>query len=262
VDDPLIAYRARRDIFFTLMHPASAQWQGKAGLGARAVAHTEYDAAGRRLVRESGWLPGLALDAAYRSGKLSWSGAAEWYRADIAYRGQTQTGVGAESTTATTLASVRLGAIYALDWDVSITAALEADVWRRDIHGTGAALGLQERYRSERFILGIGKAWHPATGVVTADLSALFSTPERMRVGFSGLLDTASLETRHARGLRLGASLRPSFAPALEVRGSYDWIRIGRSGDVPVTRNGQFAGTVAQPEHVRQGLTLTVSRLF
>lgn len=259
---PLLRAALGATFSLMLMPPASAQWQGKAGLGARGVGHTEYDGAGRRLVRESGWLPGLALDAAYRAGNLSWSGAADWYRADIGYRGQTQTGVAADSATATTLASVRLGATYALDCDVSITAALEADLWRRDIRGTGAALGLQERYRSERFLLGAVKAWHPAAGVVAAELAALFSTPERMRVGFSGLLDTASLETRHARGLRLGTSLRPSFAPALEVRGTYDWIRIGRSGDVPVMRNGQFAGTVAQPEHVRQGLTLTVSRLF
>jgi hypothetical protein len=47
--------------FLLLMHPACAQWQGKAGLGARYASHAEYDGAGRRLVRESGWLPGLAL---------------------------------------------------------------------------------------------------------------------------------------------------------------------------------------------------------
>jgi hypothetical protein len=245
-----------------LIHPASAQWQGKAGLAARYASHTEYDSAGRRLVRESGWLPGLALDAARTTGNATWFAGANWYRGDIGYRGQTQGGAAAESTTATTLATLRLGGAYLLARDVSITAALEADLWRRDIRGTGAAAGLQERYRSGRFILGANKTWQPAAGAVSTELALVLSTPERMRVGFSGLLDTTTLQTRRAPGLRIGASLHPAFAPTLELRGAYDWIRVRRSGDTPVTRNGQFAGTVAQPEHVRQGLSLTVSRLF
>jgi hypothetical protein len=245
-----------------LAHPASAQWQGKAGLGARYVSHTEYDSAGRRLVRESGWLPGLALDAARTSGNTTWFAGVNGYHAAIGYRGQTQGGAAADSSTATTLATLRLGGAYLLAHDVSVTAALEADLWRRNIRGTGAAAGLQERYRSERLIFGASKAWHPAAGVVATDFALVLSTPERMRVGFSGLLDPATLQTRHAPGLRIGASLHPAFAPTLELHGGYDWIRVRRSGDTPVTRDGQFAGTVAQPEHVRQGLSLTVSRLF
>lgn len=245
-----------------LMHPACAQWQGKAGVAARYVSHTEYDSAGRRLVRESGWLPGLALDAARTTGNTTWSAGVNWYRAAIGYRGQTQAGAAADSSTATTLATLRLGGAYLLARELSITAALEADLWRRDIRGTGTAAGLQERYRSERFMLGASTTWQPAAGVVATDLALVLSTPERMRVGFSGLLDTATMQTRSAPGLRIGASLHPAFAPTLELRGAYDWIRIGRSGDAPLTRNGQFAGSVAQPEHVRQGLSLTVSRLF
>lgn len=245
-----------------LMHPANAQWQGKAGLAARYASHTEYDSAGRRLVRESGWLPGLALDAARTTGNTTWFAGVNWYRADIGYRGQTQGGAAADSTTAMTLATLRLGGAYLLARDVSITAALETDLWRRDIRGTNAAAGLQERYRSERLILGASKAWQPAAGVVATDLALVLSTPERMRVGFSGLLDTATLQTRSAPGLRVGTSLHPAFAPTLELHGGYDWIRVRRSSDTPVTRNGQFAGTVAQPEHVRHGLALTVSRLF
>jgi hypothetical protein len=260
--NPLLRAGVGATCSLLLMHPASAQWQGKAGLAARYASHTEYDGAGRRLVRESGWLPGLALDAAWTTGNMTWFAGVNGYRAAIGYRGQTQAGASATSSTATTLSTLRLGGTYLLARDVSITAALEADLWRRDIRGTAAGAGLQERYRSERVILGAGKAWHPAAGVVATDLALVLSTPERMRVGFSGLLDTATLQTRHAPGLRIGASLHPTFAPTLEVRGAYDWIRVRRSGDTPVTRNGQFAGTVAQPEHVRQGLSLTLSRLF
>ena len=245
-----------------LMHPASAQWQGKAGLGIRGVSHTEVDSNGHRLVRETGWLPGIALSAAYTSGNLNWFAAADWYRGDIGYRGQTQAGSAVTSTTATGLASLRFGAAYAIGRGYSAKAAVESDDWKRDIRGAGSGIGLQERYRSERLLVGLGKAWHPPGGVVAADIAVLFSTPERMRVGFSGMLDRATLNTKRSRGIRVGASYRPTWAPTLELRAGFDWIRIARSGEAPLTRNGQFAGTVAQPEHARQGLTLNVSTLF
>jgi hypothetical protein len=249
-------------LYLMLLHPASAQWQGQAGAGLRKVSHTEDDSAGRRLVRETGWLPGIALGAAYTSGNITWSAALDWYRGDIDYRGQTQAGSPATSTTETALATLHLGASYTFQGAYSAKLALEGDYWKRDILGTGASIGLQERYRSERLVAGLAKTWHPSAGMVAADIAVLFSTPERMRVGFSGVLDRTSLRTESAPGLRIGARHRPAFAPALELRASYDWIKIARSEDAPVTRMGQFAGTVAQPEHARQGFTLSVSALF
>lgn len=248
--------------FLLLMHPAAAESQGKAGLGARYVKHAEYDESERLLVRESGWLPGLVLEGAFRAGNTTWFAGIEGYRAGIDYRGQTQSGSAARSRTATTLATLRLGAGYRITPAVTLTGALEVDLWQRDIRGTNSAAGLQERYRSERLALGVATSWQPAAGKVGTDLALVLSTAERMRVDFNGLLDTARLDTRRAPGLRLGASLYPAFIPALEIRGAYDWMRTGRSNDAPVTRNGRFAGTVAQPEHVRQGFSLTVSRLF
>ena len=259
-----LPYRAALGAFLSLLliHPASAQWQGKAGAGLRELSHTENDSAGRRLVRESGRLPGIALGAAYTSGNFTWSAALDWYRGDIDYRGQTQAGSAATSATETALATLHLGAAYAFERGYSASLAMESDYWKRDILGTGTSIGLQERYRSERLVAGLGKTWHPSAGMAAADIAVLFSTPERMRVGFSGALDEASLPTKSARGIRIGARHRPAFAPALELRASFDWMKIARSEDVPVTRMGQFAGTVAQPEHVRQGFTLSVSTLF
>ncbi|MFD2270821.1 hypothetical protein ACFS07_06105 [Undibacterium arcticum] len=46
------------------------------------------------------------------------------------------------------------------------------------------------------------------------------------------------------------------------MRTAYDWIRVERSDDMPVTRNGQFMGTIAQPEHVKRGVTLTALYIF
>lgn len=245
-----------------LVQPASAQWQTRAGAGVRTVSHTETDNVGRRLVRESGWVPGIALQADYTGGKLTWFGALDWYRGDIDYRGQTQAGVAAASRTATGLTTLRFGATYAIDNGYAATAAVEADTWKRDIRGTGNRVGLQERYRSERLIVGLSKAWQLPGALAAADVAVLFATPERMRVGFSGILDPVSLKTKRGHGIRIGAQYRPAFAPSLELRAAFDWIKVGRSEEAPVTRDGQFAGSVAQPEHVRQGLSLNVSRLF
>jgi len=50
-------------------------------------------------VRETGRLPGIALQAAYTAGTLTWRGGADCYRCDIGYAGRAQAGVPAGSTT-------------------------------------------------------------------------------------------------------------------------------------------------------------------
>lgn len=259
---PILRAGLATALYASLLQPACAEWQGSIGPSVRNATHTEYGPMGRRLVREDGWLPGLALQAGYRTGKLTWLAGADWYHGNIDYRGQTQNGAAASSKTATGLVAGRIGAAYALPYDYSVQAAVEVDRWKRDIQGTAGAAGLQERYRSTRLVAGASKAWHPAAGSVSVDAAAVVAAPERLHVGFSGVLDPVSFETRRGYGARLGAAMRPAFAPWLEIRGRYDWIKTPRSGDASVTANGLYAGTVAQPEHVRQAVSLTVAAVF
>lgn len=247
---------------YALAQPSYAQWQADIGLSARSVTHTEYDTGGGRLVRESGWLPGLALQAGYTTGKLTWLIGAEAYRGDIDYRGRTQAGVGAASTTATGLGTLSIGARHALTGGIAVLAVVEAEYWRRDIRGTAGAAGLQERYRTRRLVLGADHTWQPALGAMTLDAALVLAAPAHLRVGFSGLLDPAAFTTRRGHGIRLGTTMRPAFAPQLALRARYDWSRTPRSADAPLTSAGRFVGTVAQPEHVRQAVTLTLSTLF
>jgi hypothetical protein len=242
--------------------PAHAQWQVGAGPGLRYAVHDEVDAVGHRIVRERGWLPGVALQAAYTAGALTWRAGAEAYQGDIGYSGRTQTGVPATSTTSTRLAALNAGAAYAPGADVSLLALIETDRWRRDIAGTAAAVGLQETYRSTRLLVGAARTWRPAAGRLTADASLFLSTPEHMRVAFSGRFDPASVDLGRARGLRLGLALRPANVPWLELRTRYDHVRTPRSGDVALTADGQFRGTIAQPEHTRRALTFAVSAMY
>jgi hypothetical protein len=246
-----------------LMLPASAQWQGAVGLSRRDVTNTEYDKAGRQLVREAGWLPGVALNATYKVGDHTWFAEGEIYNRAIEYHGQTQAGTAVDSRTSTGLTLVRIGGMYALSGNYSVLAAIEWEKWTRDIIGVQGSAGLQEKYQSRRLIAGAQKTWHPAAaGAVSVDAAVVIAEPERLQVGFSGLLDPASLETKRSQGVRIGASIRPSFAPYLELRSRYDWIKIPRSSDVPITLKGQFMGTIAQPEHEKQAITFTVSYIF
>ena len=76
------------------VRPASAGWQASVETGARSVTNTEWSPAGRRLVRETGWIPGLGLQAQYRSPDrlpaVTWFGAAEGAGGNLDYRGQSQ----------------------------------------------------------------------------------------------------------------------------------------------------------------------------
>jgi hypothetical protein len=242
--------------------PAQAQWQAGGGPGLRYAVHDEYDAAGHRLVRESGWLPGIALQAAYTAGELTWRAGAEGYRGNLDYDGRTQAGVPATSTTSTTLAAIHAGATYAFGGGMSVLALVETDRWRRDIAGTATATGLQESYRSTRVLAGVARTWRPAVGPLTAEAGLFLSTPEHMRVAFSGHYDPVSFDGGRVRGLRLGLALRPARIPWLELRTRYDHARTPRSGNVPLTMDGQFRGTITQPEHTRRALTLAVSATY
>jgi hypothetical protein len=242
--------------------PAHAQWQVGAGPGLRYVVHDEYDAAGHRLVREQGWLPGVALQAAYTTGTLTVRGGAEGYGGGIDYDGRTQAGVRAASTTSTRLAAASVGAAYAFNGAVSLLALVESNRWRRDIAGTANAVGLQETYRSTRLLAGAAGTWRPAAGRLTAEAGLFLSTPERMRVAFSGHFDPVNFDGGRVRGLRLGLALRPAQAPWLELRTRYDHARTPHSGNAPLTANGQFLGTITQPEQRRRALTFTVAAIY
>jgi hypothetical protein len=245
------------------MPQAYAQWEGAVGVSGRHTTTTEVDNAGSVLVRESGWLPGISMRATYKTGDLSWNAEGLIYNGAIQYHGQTQAGSAVDSTTDTKLTLLRMGGAYDIGNNYSVLAAIEWEKWRRDIIGAQGSAGLQEKYDSKRLIVGAKKEWNLlGAAAISLDTALVISQPERLRVGFSGILDPASLETKWSQGLRIGASIRPIATPYLELRMGYDWIRIQRSDDVPVTRNGQLIGTIAQPEHKKQAVTLTASYIF
>ena len=243
--------------------PASAQWQGSVGGSALYWTNTEHDNAGQQLVREAGWLPGVALRAAYSNNDLSWFAQAERYRGAIAYHGQTQAGRAVDSNTSTGVTLLRTGGAHALKANYRVFAALEWERWTRDIEGAQGAAGLQEKADTRRWSAGIEKKWiAPGSDVVSVDGALILAEPERLQVGFSGLLDPASLKTNWSHGWRAGASLRLASKPHLEWRANVESIKVRRSADAALSRNGRFIATLAQPEHDKLSITITVALVF
>lgn len=243
--------------------PAQAQWTGAIGAGARHFSNAEYNAAGRRLVLEKGWLPGLQGRIAYAARDWMAFGEVDVFDRSISYHGQSQFGAPVDSRTATRLADVRLGAGYVLNEAWVASAAVEWHKWSRDIQSTATARGLQETYTTTRLLLGLeGRREWEGAGSLHPAVAIVFASPEKLRVGFSGVLDDAALRTKSATGIRAGLGFRPAGNSRFEIRADVDWMKVRRSGDVEVTRSGQFMGTISQPEHTMKSLTLAARYFF
>jgi hypothetical protein len=244
--------------------PAYGQWQFSIGAGARLATTREFTASGARLVEERGWLPGLELGASYRSGPWRVAINGEIYRHNLDYDGQLQNGVPFATTTGTVQDRLALEVGRQLNDRLSLLAGVELDRWHRQIYGSGTVLGLDERYRSSRLLLGAESAILK-TAYFDMSIRALLvrAQPEHLDVAFGNqLFDDAALTTQAATGLRLGAELIPAAAPAMRINFGVETLRIGRSADARLTRNGVASGTVSQPEHRRNAVTLRVRYQF
>jgi hypothetical protein len=244
--------------------PAYAQWQFSVGAGARLASMQEFAASGSELVKERGWLPGLELGATYSSGPWHVGINGETYRNDIAYDGQLQNGVPFSTTTDTAQDRISVEIGRRLNDSASLLGGIELDRWKRRINGSGSVLGLNETYRSTRLLLGVeSNVLKTAWFAMSARALLVRARPEHLDVSFGNqLFDDATLTTQAATGWRLGADFIPASTPAMRVNLGFETLRIGRSGDAVLTRNGVVAGTVSQPEHRRNAVTLRVRSQF
>ena len=250
---------------FAAMLPlaAAAQWQTALDLGMRRARVVEYNERGQRIVAEDGWLPGVGVALDYRGEDLDLFTAASVFDAGLDYDGRLQNGRSFRSQTRTTLAQARLGARYRLHGSTRLVSYAEIDHWRRDIEGSGSAVGLRERSWSPRLALGLEQRWLLGSGArVEASLAIVRAAPERLKVGFSGLLDDASFRTRSATGFAADLLYYPWSAIPLSLGMRLESIKVPRSDEVTAYRGGQPGGTLAQPEHVRHAATLFVRYLF
>ncbi|RJG07672.1 hypothetical protein D3870_18220 [Noviherbaspirillum cavernae] len=238
--------------------PAFAQWQFSAEAGARYVRMTETGTDNRTMVQEYGWLPGIGGAARYATQGWQFGVSGDFYRNDITYDGRLQSGASFVSETGTTQARIRLEIGRQVSEAVQLIAALERDVWQRDIRGRDGVAGLQERYTSWRLLTGAtGRVAQWSAGSLDLTGLIVFARPEQMRVQFDRqLFDDASLSTKSAVGLRFGLGFQPAALPNLTLQADLDWIDIGRSDKAVLRRNGNAVGTITQPRHERAAFGL------
>jgi hypothetical protein len=253
-------------VFLTGLHVSSsafAQWEFSVHTGGRYVRMDEFDDDGKRLVRESGWLPGIGVGAKYNWTDWHIRLAGELYRNDITYDGQLQNGAPFKSETETDQQRITLEVGKRISDTIELLAAAEHDIWRRDIQGRGR-IGLHERYSSWRFLAGArGEISRFDAGIVSLHGYAVFSQAERLRVRPDRqVFDTTTLKTEPAVGARLGFGFQPAGFPNLSFETDLDWIRVDRSKSVVATRNGFPARTIWQPEHERAALGIRMHYRF
>jgi hypothetical protein len=244
--------------------PAHAQWQAHASAGIRQVRMTEVDRSGRQLVEERGSLPGLEAGISYLAAGWSVDFSGETYGSSIAYDGRTQAGTPFASETGTTQSRVKLEALRQLSQALSLVGALEWDYWRRNIAGHGATLGLAENYATWRFLGGAQISMPPSRlGIMSVKTLLILCAPEQQEVRFAlNTFDATTLRTAQGAGARLSLALARVANSGMDLQLDFEWLRVPRSDDVPLRRNGVEVGSLAQPEHVRSSLGIKATYRF
>lgn len=243
---------------------AHAQWDFHAAAGMRHASVVETNRNGSRLVEEHGNLPGLEAGAAYRFGPWKIGASGEIYRGDLGYEGHTQAGAPFATDTGTTQSRIGVEIAREVSDTLSLFGALAWDRWRRDISGRTPVLGLAERYDAWRLEAGARlKLAQYRIGTLGMGASLLLSSPEHLEVRFEqNVFDAASLHTAWGSGARVAFGLMHFAGTGIDLEADYEWLRIPRSGDAPLLRNGNVAGSLAQPEHVRSGFGIRATYRF
>jgi len=251
-------------LFLLPLAPASAQWQVSAGAGMRHFRMTEHAVDGRRLVREQGWLPGVEAAAERASGDWRTGVRVEHYQGEVDYDGRVQGGSAFATDTGTRQTRLAVEAGRAVSDGIELVGGIEHEWWRRRIFGAGTVAGVTEAFRSWRLLAGVGvdlPGWAVPNGRFTFTLVA--ARPERLDVRFDHrLFDDARLSTRSAAGARLRLDVRPSAWPGLALGAEFDWLKVRRSKDAALLKDGVAAGTLAQPEHDKRALTFSLRYRF
>jgi hypothetical protein len=230
------------------------QFHGAAGM--RQVRMTELDRNGRQQVEERGGLPGIELGVAWLHPAWIFDVSGEMYSAHISYAGQTQTGSRFDTDTGTKQSRLSLQASRRLSNTADLVAAVEWDYWRRDIASRGATLGLEERNLSLRLLAGTQvRMLQSRFADLTLKGLLILSSPENLKVRFGqNVFDQAALRTAQGIGGHLSIVLQRLAGSRLDIQTDYERLRIPRSSDVVLHRDGAAVGLLAQPKHLRSSL--------
>lgn len=250
---------------------AEYERESSVGVGFMDFTYKEFGDDGALLDREDGALPGIAARFARRRGSWALAGGAGVHAGDVAYDGQTNTGVpittrsGAEITDLYLRTELR--SPFSRSWDSAFYFGVGYSRWSRDIRPTTTASGapvqgLFEVYEWWRFLLG---AYVTLAGSTHAgwrvDTQVFRTSNSTVHVDFRGSFDSATLDLGDAWGGRVALQwFRPLSATTSLVVEPYaaTW-KHGRSATRPLTQNGATVGTLNEPRSETRNVGIAVS---
>lgn len=214
----------------------------------------EYGAGGSRLVRESGWIPGLALQLERQQ---EWGPTGfvrlESQQGSIDYAGRTSLGQAHSTRTDTRRLAVSLGLEHEMalgPWPLGMVLALSHQRWDRDIQPRGSVRGLEETYHWSGIRLALGPTWRQDGRTTRLRLGVQRPLEPRLEVKLDVLgYGTATLHPRPRWGPYAELSLRRDAGTdswlGLVVR--YDEQRFAASDRVTLY-SGTHSLTLREPE--------------
>jgi hypothetical protein len=241
-------------------------WQAALGLSAQSFRYAEYAEDGRRLNREHGALPGLALALERPSGPWFFNGALSYHAGDVTYDGQTQSGAPVQTRTDERVldGSVHLGRWFQTNREPRYApyVGLGYRWWERDIASTGRARGLLETYTWGYVFIGARAMLHRAgTTTWEADVRLARTIDPQVEVDFNGLFDDTRLSLGARSAARVSLTWQRSVGNGLAVRIRPYWEHweLGRSESAVLTRNDLVVGSVHEPRSETDSYGITIS---
>jgi len=224
----------------------------------------EFDQQDDRLVRESGWLPGVEAGLAARKHRAQARFRVSHYRGDVDYDGQTQSGVQIDSTTDEKIWDFSASAAYRLSSPIPPELYLYAGAgyrhWNRDIQSVRFVSGLDETYSWWSYHAGLEIHWQKGANHWSLDGRLSRTLNPEVKIDFLDAFDSATLDLGERWGWRTELQWTRMFSQQLSggLRLFYQSLDLGKSDVETLTRNGFPVGTVFQPrsESRNYGVTL------
>lgn len=274
--------RAALCAWLALLTPVAAlaqpeeKWALSIGAATQHFAYREFSDSGTLFNQEDGAIPGVALSLGRSHDRWRFVGDFSYHAGDVAYVGQTNTGLPISTRTKQNMVDLSLRAEF---WQAT-TGGLDYALYfgtgfhhrERDIQPTRTAdgrpvSGLFETYQWWFGLLGAKAVLH-ASPRVRWLLDARLTRPlnPSVTVDFGGRFDETRLSLGEHWGARLALPWHYTLSRATDftVEPFAESHALGRSATMPLTRNGLPAGAVYQPrsENRNYGLVIGISQRF
>jgi len=226
---------------------------GGIGVGLMHFELEEFNRQDDKLVKESGWLPGIDAAVSAEINQLRARMRASYYSGDIDYDGQTQSGAAIDSSSDQKIWDISALAAYRLPFSSTPRTSLYAGGgyrhWQRDIQSVGSISGLDETYRWWSAQTGLNLEWRRGANLWVLDGRLTRTLDPRVDVDFHHTFDTANLDLGARWGWITELVWRYRLSPRLSagLKAFYESWELGKSGLETLTVDGAAAGSVFQP---------------